>query len=132
MLLGNCSLDSQSALELSTLVRSWIETKLAHTGVELKVSASSGLGDQIIRIEGGLPKLPGTQTIMPNLNNGHQIGQALSASEAISAHITRISGSRIFAIWLETFPLPSNVNWCYANRLLLTTTIYNVSGWSVW
>jgi hypothetical protein len=75
----------QQLRELSTLVRNWIEAKLAHTSVERKVSASRGLGDQIIRIEGGLPKLPGTQTIMPNLNNGHQIGQALPAPEPTPA-----------------------------------------------
>jgi hypothetical protein len=81
VLLGNCSLDSQSALELSTLVRNWIEAKHARTGVELKVLASGGLGDQAIRIEGGLPRLPGTRTIMPNFNNGHQIGHELPAPE---------------------------------------------------
>jgi hypothetical protein len=73
VLLGNCSLDSQSALELSTLVRNWIEAKLSHTSIDLKVQASGGLGDQIIRIEGGLPRLPGCERlIMPKLN-GHEL-----------------------------------------------------------
>jgi hypothetical protein len=81
VLLGNCSLDSQSALELSTLVRNWIEAKHARTSVELKVSASGGLGDKIIRIEGGLPRLPGTRTIMPDLNNGHEFCHELPAPE---------------------------------------------------
>jgi hypothetical protein len=79
VLLGNCSLDSQSALELSTLIRNWIEAKLAHTGMDIKVTASGGSGDQRIVITGGLPSLPGTDLIMPKLN-GHEInGEALPA-----------------------------------------------------
>jgi Family of unknown function (DUF5681) len=80
VLLGNCSLDSQSALELSTLVRNWIEAKLAHTGMDIKVTASGGSGDQRIVITGGLPVLPGCQAmILPKLN-GHEInGEALPA-----------------------------------------------------
>jgi hypothetical protein len=87
VLLGNCSLDSQSALELSTLVRNWIEAKLAHTGIDLKVAAQGSRGDQIIRIEGGLPRLPGTQTIMPDLNNGHEFGHELPAPEPPSESV---------------------------------------------
>jgi hypothetical protein len=76
VMLGNCSLDSQSALELSTLVRNWIEAKLAHTNTNLKIEAQ-GTGDATIRIEGGLPQLPGTNINMTNEltlnNNGHNV-----------------------------------------------------------
>jgi hypothetical protein len=65
VMLGNCSIDSQSALELSTLVRNWIEAKLAHTNTNLKIEAQ-GTGDATIRIEGGLPQLPGTNINMTN------------------------------------------------------------------
>jgi hypothetical protein len=76
VMLGNCSIDSQSALELSTLVRNWIEAKLAHINTDLKVEAQ-GTGDATIRIEGGLPVLPGTNINMTNeltlSSNGHTI-----------------------------------------------------------
>jgi hypothetical protein len=68
-------LDFQSALDFSNLVRNWIEAKLAHTATDLKVQAQNS-GDATIRIEGGLPQLPGTNINMTNeltLNNGHNV-----------------------------------------------------------
>jgi hypothetical protein len=32
------------------------------------LTAGEGNGDQVVRIEGGLPELPGTNIIMPELN----------------------------------------------------------------
>ena len=74
-------LDFQSALDFSNLVRNWIEAKLAHTNTDLKVAAQGALGDAIIRIEGGLPQLPGTSIIMDDTAvgsstrqiNGHEV-----------------------------------------------------------
>jgi hypothetical protein len=69
-------LDFQSALDFSNLVRNWVETKLAHTNTDLKVQAQGG-GDATIRIEGGLPQLPGTNINMTNKlvldHNGHDV-----------------------------------------------------------
>jgi hypothetical protein len=73
VMLGNCSIDSQSALELSTLVRNWIEAKLAHTNTDLKVAAQGNLGDATIRIEGGMPALPGTSIIMDDTPYGSSV-----------------------------------------------------------
>jgi hypothetical protein len=69
-------LDIQSALELSTLARNWILSKHAAAELELKrITAGETTGDQIIRIEGGLPALPGTNITMPELGsiNGYEL-----------------------------------------------------------
>jgi hypothetical protein len=64
---GNSELGSQSALDLSTLVRNWISAKHAAAELELKRLAADNNGaEQVIRIEGGLPDLPGTNIIMPS------------------------------------------------------------------
>jgi hypothetical protein len=68
-------LDFQSALELSTMAKSWIDAKNAHTTLELKAMDQGGVTDTTIHIEGGLPQLPGTNVTMPQLNgsNGYQL-----------------------------------------------------------
>jgi hypothetical protein len=74
---GKGELELQSATDISNLVRNWIEAKLAHTNTDLKVAAQGALGDATIRIEGGMPALPGTSIIMddtavgPRAINGH-------------------------------------------------------------
>ena len=76
VLLGRGELDSQTALELSTLTRAWISARHEREELQLKIQAHGGIGDQTIRIEGGLPALPGTDIIMPVRNqdlNGHTI-----------------------------------------------------------
>jgi hypothetical protein len=70
---GKGELELQSALDISTLVRNWIFAKHARTGLDIKVAASGGAGDQIIHITGGLPQLPGAENlVMPN-RNGHDL-----------------------------------------------------------
>jgi hypothetical protein len=54
---GTGELELQSALDISTLVKNWILAKHASVERELKVAAHGGTGDQIVRIEGGLPPL---------------------------------------------------------------------------
>src|SRR5262249_8378291 len=62
-------LDIQSGLELSTLTKNWIESRHAAKELELKViSVEGGPTEQTIRIEGGLPALPGTNITMPVLD----------------------------------------------------------------
>jgi hypothetical protein len=62
-------LDFQSALELSTMAKAWIETQYAKLGLDLKAMAQgTESGEQTIRIEGGLPALPGCNVTMPELN----------------------------------------------------------------
>jgi hypothetical protein len=71
---GKGELELQSANDISNLVRNWIEAKLAHTNTDLKVQAQNS-GDATVRIEGGLPQLPGTNINMSNelVANGHTI-----------------------------------------------------------
>lgn len=83
VLLGRGELDSQSALELSTLTKTWLDAIYAHQEYDLKLQAQGGGADTVIRIEGGLPALPGTNVIMDdtalgrvNGNNGKVIDHA--------------------------------------------------------
>jgi hypothetical protein len=64
-------LESASVQTVSDRVRAWIQSK--RNGEELalkKYTAGNETGEQVIRIEGGLPQLPGTNVTMPQLN-GH-------------------------------------------------------------
>jgi hypothetical protein len=66
---GVAELEVQSANEIFTRIREWINTRRQGTELELKrLAADATSGTQIIRIEGGLPELPGTNIIMPDLN----------------------------------------------------------------
>jgi len=75
VLLGRGEIDSQTAMELSTLVRNWIMSKYARLELDLKQISIDGPGEQTIKITGGLPQLPGCENlIMPVLDgkaNGH-------------------------------------------------------------
>src|SRR5262249_41890687 len=82
VLLGRGEIDSQTALELSTLVRNWILSKYARLELDLKqISIEGGPQEQRITITGGLPSLPGCNVMMPQLN-GHATNEhALAAPE---------------------------------------------------
>ena len=70
---GAGELELQSALDISTLVKNWILSVTAQDEYNLKVQAQGGGSDQTIRIEGGLPPLPGTNINMSSepMLNGH-------------------------------------------------------------
>jgi hypothetical protein len=63
VLLGRDELDSQTALELSTLTKNWLDAIYAHQEYDLKLAAQGGGGEQVIRIENSLPQIPGTNII---------------------------------------------------------------------
>jgi hypothetical protein len=73
VLLGRGEIDSQTALELSTLTKNWLDAIYARRDYELKLAANGGGSDQTIRITGGLAQLPGTAIIgfesYPTINN---------------------------------------------------------------
>jgi hypothetical protein len=77
---GAGELELQSALDISTLVKNWILSVTAQDEFQLKVQTQGGATDTTIRIEGGLPSLPGTNINMakePTLQmNGHN-GQVI-------------------------------------------------------
>jgi hypothetical protein len=58
---GRKDLESQSVSTVYERVRGWIQSKRNGQELELKHAAQGQItGDQLIRIEGGLPELPGT------------------------------------------------------------------------
>ena len=91
VLLGRGEIDSQTALELSTLVRNWILSVHARSELELKKINVDGPGEQRIVIQGGLPQLPGCENlIMPQLDgkpttNGHALAAPADAVPAIES-----------------------------------------------
>jgi len=90
-LVARGELDIQSGLELSTLTKNWIDSKNNHTELDLKaVNAGATDTEQVIRVEGGLPPLPGTSVVMPVLDgkpvtNGHTLAALEPAVPAIEA-----------------------------------------------
>ena len=78
---GAGELELSAALDISTLVKNWILSVTAQQDYELKLQAQGG-ADATIRIEGGMPALPGTSIIMddtavgPRAINGHN-GQTI-------------------------------------------------------
>jgi hypothetical protein len=103
VLLGRGDIDSQTALELSQLVRNWILSVHARSELELKKITVDGPQEQTIRIEGGLPQLPGTNISMPMLDqpaagpvtNGHALAaptDAIPQLESAQTPATRVAG----------------------------------------
>jgi hypothetical protein len=70
-------LDFQSGLELSSIIKAWIDSQYAREELAIKqYNSGTTEHEQTIRIEGGLPALPGTNITMPVLDgkpatNGH-------------------------------------------------------------
>jgi hypothetical protein len=60
-------LDIQSAQELSGLVKTWIDSQYQREELQFKIDPPEER-DVHIRIEGGLPALPGTNVTMPHIN----------------------------------------------------------------
>jgi hypothetical protein len=53
-------------------IQNWIYNKRADIEVEIKrLNAGQETGEQVIRIEGGMENLPGTNILMPHQLNGH-------------------------------------------------------------
>jgi hypothetical protein len=75
-------LDTESTEQVGARVLDWIRSKRAGQELEIKrINATQDIGSQTIRIEGGLPALPGSDVIMPQLEqlNGHHL--ELSANQ---------------------------------------------------
>jgi len=90
-LVSSGSLDIQTGLELSTLTKNWIDAQYAREELAIKqYNAGSTEHEQTIRIEGGLPALPGTNVTMPVLGhgpvtNGHALEPPRPAVPAIES-----------------------------------------------
>src|SRR5262245_55136790 len=83
-------LDIQSAQELSGLVKTWIDSQYQRDELNFKISPPEQR-DSVIRVEGGLPPLPGCNVTMPMLDghatngNGHALAAPVDAVPAIEA-----------------------------------------------
>jgi hypothetical protein len=91
-LVAGGSLDIQTGLELSSLANNWIDAQYAREELAIKqYNAGTTEHEQIIKIEGGLPPLPGTNVTMPMLDghatngNGHALAAPTDAVPAIEA-----------------------------------------------
>src|SRR5262249_52277967 len=71
VLVARGELDFQSAQDLATMTVLWINSQYAREELQIKqYNAGAGDHEQVIRVEGGLPRLPGSDVIMPVLD-GH-------------------------------------------------------------
>src|SRR5262249_31587365 len=80
-LVSNGQLDIQTGLELSTLAKAWIDSQYSREELAIKqINAGTTEHEQIIRITGALPELPGTSCVMRQLN-----GHATNCHAALAA-----------------------------------------------
>src|SRR5215467_8632485 len=90
-LVAHGQLDFQAGQNLSALAKNWIDTQYAREELAIKqYNAGSTEHEQTIRIEGGLPQLPGTNITMPTIDgkpvtNGHALAAPTDAMQAIEA-----------------------------------------------
>jgi hypothetical protein len=88
LLVARGHLDIQSGQELSALVKTWIDTQYAKDELQYKINPPE-TRDTTIRVEGGLPVLPGCENlIMPVLDgkpvtNGHALAAPVPAIESV-------------------------------------------------
>jgi hypothetical protein len=82
---GELAIDS--ANDVAAHVRGWIHSIRQGQELELKrLAANDSNGNRIIRIEGGLPPLPGTDVIMPELPPDPDVIDA-AATESIASQV---------------------------------------------
>jgi len=90
-LVSGGSLDIQTGLELSTLAKNWLDAQYCREDLAIKqINAGTTEHEQVIRVEGGLPPLPGCNVTMPVLDgkpvtNGHALAAPADAVPAIEA-----------------------------------------------
>jgi hypothetical protein len=81
-LVGRGELDLDFGKELSAMASAWIDAKKASEFEErlLIVEQSVGIQSPGLAVTGGLPRLPGTAVIMPDVVNGHDPGDGTTDS----------------------------------------------------
>src|SRR5215831_8785230 len=91
-LVAHGRLDFQAGQNLSALAKNWIDAQYAREELAIKqYDSGTTEHEQTIRIEGGLPALPGTNVTMPMLDghatngNGHDLAAPTDAVQAIEA-----------------------------------------------
>jgi len=79
VLVARGELDFQSAQDLCAMTTLWINSQYQREELQIKqINAGATEHEQVIRIEGGLPQLPGTNITMPTIDghpatNGHAL-----------------------------------------------------------
>jgi len=90
-LVAHGQLDFQAGQSLSALAKNWLDAQYLREELAIKqINAGTTEHEQTIRIEGGLPALPGTNVTMPVLDgkpatNGHALEPPASVVPAIEA-----------------------------------------------
>jgi hypothetical protein len=84
-LVARGELDIQTGLELSTLTKAWIDSQYLREELTIKqINTGTGETEQVIRVTGGLPELPGCSILMPQLN-GHALAAPTDAVPQIES-----------------------------------------------
>jgi hypothetical protein len=79
-LVAHGQLDFQAGQNLSNLAKAWIDAQYQREELSIKqYNAGTGETEQVIRVTGGLPELPGCSILMPQLNGHATNGHALAA-----------------------------------------------------
>ena len=90
-LVAHGQLDFQAGQNLSALAKNWIDSQYAREELAIKqINAGTTEHEQVIRVQGGLPPLPGCNVMMPLLDgkpttNGHALAAPTDAVPAIEA-----------------------------------------------
>ena len=90
-LVANGQVDLLAGQNLSNLAKAWIDAQYQREELAIKqINAGTTEHEQVIRVEGGLPPLPGTNVTMPLLDgkpatNGHALAAPSDAVPAIEA-----------------------------------------------
>ena len=91
VLVARGELDIQAGQNLSTLAKAWLDSQYLREELAIKqFNAGTTEHEQVIRVEGGLPPLPGCNVTMPLLDgkpmtNGHALEPPPPAVPAIEA-----------------------------------------------
>jgi hypothetical protein len=96
-------IDIQFALDISLLVRNWIEAKRYGTDLEIKVANNGNGREQTIHISGGLPNLTGANILMP-LIDGRTI-DSVPVSSSVAPTTESIPADPVGA---NASPAPTN------------------------
>src|SRR6516165_2682737 len=85
-LVAHGQLDFQAGQNLSNLAQAWITAQYQREELQIKqYNAGSTEHEQTIKIEGGLPALPGTNVTMPTLD-----GHAVNGHDALAPPVPQI------------------------------------------
>jgi hypothetical protein len=101
-MVGDTKLSMESAKALTDIVTEWIHSKRAGEDIEIKrLNAGQSDGEQVIRVVGGLPTIPGTDIIMPGDPADPTLvnGPTLEYTPGESVPMDSIAQTKTASIW---------------------------------